>query len=411
MASLENMTAAIIDDTPDEVAELVKVLNRAKISTAYFEPSADIPTLMHVRFVFLDLKLVSAVSEDPEDLAKGAAQYLGKLLDKDKNGPYILFLWTKHEEKDSGLMTYLSPTPVAIVKMNKIKFMALQTDAEKIKHVADKLDEALRESPFAKIILDLECSAKGASAAALATIVPEGCSKDNDIGINLHMLKKAAIGEQSGNEDVKIIKSVFSRLISDFMEMGDSCSGSLPNVVLPAVPQTEPERGEFLAKNNKLKAKLHTSLHLDTAPAMCMPGNIYKYSGEPLSWVKESIDDPKQAEMKDKWLALEQVWLEVSPVCEWSNGKQHNHRLLRGLIFLADQKPKPKRDLYLYQTPRLLLDGKEILFLFDLRCLETVKNGSFQSVPPICRLRTEILSDIQSKLGGCLARLGVTSAE
>jgi hypothetical protein len=142
-----------------------------------------------------------------------------------------------------------------------------------------------------------------------------------------------------------------------------------------------------------------------------------------LSWVSELSQLPQNAADKAALLALKQIVLEISPLCDWAQKKLYRHRFVRGVIFpiglygkLADAEPVKGKYHYVtrpsnYSTPVLCFaDGiGEARLVFDFKYFETEELKFLEGKKSLFRLRTEILSEIQSKMGEHISRLGITS--
>lgn len=94
-----NARVAVVDNVPDEVADLLSVLAKEGVSTLFYKGSSEFPAapLIGIRLLFLDLELEGFENANDKTKASAAAANLKKLIGPD-NGPLVVVLWTNHAE-------------------------------------------------------------------------------------------------------------------------------------------------------------------------------------------------------------------------------------------------------------------------------------------------------------------------
>lgn len=121
----ENGSVVIIDDQPEEALPIIQVLSKKGIATTYYQGinPALLPSepIQIIRLVFLDLQLI--VSVDEHQIAKTIANILNRLISQ-KNGPYILVVWSKNQAKygeavKGEIEKYSHLIPACIIWFNK----------------------------------------------------------------------------------------------------------------------------------------------------------------------------------------------------------------------------------------------------------------------------------------------------
>lgn len=94
-----NARVAVVDNEPDEVADLLSVLAKEGVSTLFYKGPSAFPAapLIGIRLLFLDLELAGLENANEKTKASAAAANLKKLIGPD-NGPLLVVLWTNHAE-------------------------------------------------------------------------------------------------------------------------------------------------------------------------------------------------------------------------------------------------------------------------------------------------------------------------
>ena len=105
----ESGKAIVIDDKADEGLPLIKVLSKCRISTIYFTGEInELPPkpFNDVRIIFLDLVLGGMTSRDEKTILSTLINVIKRIVHTN-NGPFIIVLWTKHDEYIDGFKNIL----------------------------------------------------------------------------------------------------------------------------------------------------------------------------------------------------------------------------------------------------------------------------------------------------------------
>lgn len=119
----KNARVAVVDNTYDEVSDLLAVLASEGVATLYYSGPRSFPTqpLKGVRLLFLDLELDGLRGQDDKMKASAAASNFLRLIAPD-NGPVVVVLWTRHEDLEALVSSHLrnkSKVPVSVVCISK----------------------------------------------------------------------------------------------------------------------------------------------------------------------------------------------------------------------------------------------------------------------------------------------------
>lgn len=139
---------AVVDNAPDEVADLLSVLAKEGVSTLFYRGPSEFPVnpLTGIRLLFLDLELEGLENANEKTKASTATTNLKRLVGPD-NGPLLVVLWTNHAEVAEMVKQYMYQavkSPLFVVSIDKADCMEGKTfDVKKIKNlITAKLTES-----------------------------------------------------------------------------------------------------------------------------------------------------------------------------------------------------------------------------------------------------------------------------
>ena len=188
-----------------------------------------------VRGLFLDLHLVdSTVTTDEARHFTTIAGILESCISP-TGGPFVLVVWTEHEEYVQGLREYLDesldPTkpharPIAITALSKGRFIDIdsgQTPENEANVLRDAVEAALSEKPQLAALLTWEAdvvAAAGATISAVMELVPEeqrrSASFASGVDEVLSRLAGAAVGQTHVDDDPRAaITAALAPILSD----------------------------------------------------------------------------------------------------------------------------------------------------------------------------------------------------
>lgn len=265
-----------IDDDPMELSPLVDALHGLGapcIGIRFDAAGLPAPALFTgLRILFSDLHLLRA--------AASAVQHydaLGSILNHcvpDHHGPYVLILWTSHEQERTALADRLGvilpadKMPLAILALDKNAFSMgrHQWDGAALQHA---ITQQIGAMPQLAALLSWErdvLAAANATLALVSNLIPSdkrtlALYPDALDGI-LSLLASAAAGASNALSDPRgSVAAVLSPLLTDRILNQPAAAGT-PDLWKTAV--TFPQPG--LALNEVQKAEMHRMLHLAVPP-------------------------------------------------------------------------------------------------------------------------------------------------
>lgn len=101
------------------------------------------------------------------------------------------------------------------------------------------------------------------------------------------------------------------------------------------------------------------------------------------------------------------IELNVTPLCDIVQNKNINHRLLSGFIAEAKFYDCIKKNDSFYKSPLFSYGSQSVFIGLDLRSFSSCSLYELQQKKYIFTLRTNLINDIQTKLGAHVSRIGV----
>jgi hypothetical protein len=428
----ETGRVVIVDDEPKEAMPLIKALSKINIPSRYFTGlRSELPErrVDNIRLFFLDLQLVTASGA----IAKvgAVASVLKRLISKD-NGPYVLVLWTLHEDYiaelerlfNSGLS---SIKPTKTLNLNKASVFKRGHEGE----------WEIRKNGILTIERRIKSELKKIGAFYIFLLWENMVNRaSNKIVGDFSAL-------QNGPPDWN------NRMLDMFLKLGESYAGKqldktkAPNVIKSAllsfnslfsdILEEETSKLEYDAKfgisfcgrtpimNPGVIGEINSRLHTSKATENCvLPGSVF--SLEDLNYIHEDSKELKKSiltdlvykekinEVKEK---MKLIGLEITPICDYAQTKYRVHRMIVGIMYETDTNPSAifKPSDHAYPTPLIMINGKTYCMAFDLSRFFSVGKKSMECKESFLKLRREICVDIQSKLGSHVIRPGITKVD
>jgi hypothetical protein len=137
----------IIDDKVEEALPLIQLLSQNGIASTFYTGTEDtklpVQPVQKVRLAFIDIRLFVAL--DPNTCVQIVLRLLDRII-PDDNGPYILIVWSKHEDiyADELKAQVMSPSS----KKPPVIFLSLQKAAyfDAVPEIDESLQERLEEA-------------------------------------------------------------------------------------------------------------------------------------------------------------------------------------------------------------------------------------------------------------------------
>ncbi|GEM_PF-2991067 len=426
----KNGRVVVIDDEEKEAMPLLKVLSMNNIPSSFFTGNQnELPKslLERIRLVFLDLELVNTRNVKT---IKSTLQRVLKSVISSENGPYILILWSVHENDYTSALQELFDNelsaikPVIVLTLEKLTYLKTEDDGVKtfvpnaLKLIENKLKRELKKIGafhFFYLWENLVHESSGDAVNCLSSFYQADSNWNKNVSSLILELAKAHAGENLDlNNTREIIKNAylaFNGTFEDFFINKIRSCQHLKKVSLD---------GNLVAVNQEARANVNSRLLLDTKPEFCCPepGNVYTNKIKNIVKVKVS-DIFKGGEVnlnsfQNKSQLLESVkhiLAEVSSLCDYAHAskKLRTNRVLPGIMWPVEFEKKLHKSDYLYISQGAFqIDGRQYRIVFDLRCLASLPLAVLKK-KPLFKIRQEFLADIQAHMAKHINRPGVTS--
>ena len=408
--------AAIVDDDYDDAKALIQILSSKGVSVAYYsgEPK-DFPISPTggIRVLFLDLWLDGA-TEAKTRMSK-LVHVLKELIGKE-NGPYLIIAWTSHEEDlddlketiDVNVSDFMRPIKCLTIEKQKVKIDSMY-DSGKILNL---IEDAIKGYPALEFLMSWELFSIDSVRRTTNLLTREKGDSDEDVRCLIQGLAQSEVGDMaSGDPSLAVMSSVFvlNKILLDELDSNAS-SGRfhLSNISAPCGDTNGMDDTARETFNRKLNIRLSVS---NSSP----PGTVFAIDGETVQQAR--LDSPDMHLEKGQTCTSTKVLVEVSPFCDYSNGKREILRFLPGYLFESDEgsgKPKFKnkgQTGYIYCSDPFRLEGSKRLWLsLNMRYFFTSDGSILDKLgKPKFTIRETMLIDIQHRLANHISRVGVDS--
>jgi hypothetical protein len=529
----------ILDDKIEEALPLIKILSKNGIASTYYSgrTDRDLPEnpTQKVRLFFVDIRLFEATD------IKSTTQNILRILDRiipDNNGPYIMLVWSKHEDAYSKeletevMSSAFSKKPIKLLYLTKAQYFELKKDTSLINDLVDEVGKSLetrlesdnimaikktieesmtmytktiweaKPNALEEITTALENKLKAEETFNLFTVWENCvnsasgkivnnystiCNTDENWGNNFKYgffkMAHARLGKTINTADNdELIRNALKTLNYSFLDIVENELQQINE--FSGIVNINRNYIEYIREKNSKKIKIHwniitdkydiyindrkvksnskyedlnksynslnaqedvitikeiiedflaikpninTKLLIDfNIPESIHPGNVYFREVNDLIKRKELLKNYFNGEndngkkfintdgiyiVGDNELAeIKFIELEITPACDYAQGKQIKARLLPGLLVPEKYIEYIKNREYLYLNLPII-KFKQLCYqpIFDFRLL---KSADFTNVMnPKFRIRKEVCADIQSRLSSHASRIGITCVE
>lgn len=432
---------AIVDDTASDALPLMSVLSSRGISSAYYTAQRSAggypeSPLVGVRILFLDLGLVGDGGRADLAAAAGAV----KKVIAENNGPYVLFVWSRHAADATGFVDQVVRYSGA--KYKPVGFVCIAKDSVKEDgaYSFDKIKQALADGVGGMVplsfLLDWEGAVLECAQAVVGEIFTEARQHavNNDYQAEIARVIAAFYCADAG-------KDVDGAGVTD-ENLYSSASSCLSYVLMDAFDRRVggeiAERGAGLAgccrtfivnnaiTENTLLQKLASYLLAAPAGESVSYGTVVNLSGvlpdAQLDGLRGDIYNKELAlfrnlkidgaDCEEKRAAVRAEFLpiavELSNACDYAQKNIRHYRLVCGYMiptkYFASGLQSKKGETVREIAP-VLYDGKFYSLIFSSRNLITVSLGS--ALAPVMRLREQVVKDMQAWLSSHIGRAGI----
>ena len=352
----------IVDDVEEDIDRLTDVFCKNGIGCRPFQyDGLDFPKdpLRGVKFAFFDINLTNA-GDDKARMAT-LADAINKYISPD-NKAYVLIFWTRNQKDVKNFINYISrdkapaiPIPLDIKVLDKSEFIKAKNkddadrengDIKAVTNVEQKLNEIMDNS-LVKCLFEFENQLVDSSETCLQDLMriipsPTNYSKLQDYTDNVRKLFSLMAKKYSGNQKGGLypdlaIRQVFAPLFLHKL------------LQEPAKPWKE-----FLTNIDKVKigkelniaTQLNTIFHIDlnnnrekdsrgsvrviNTKRRRVSFNFKARIG--MSWGRWLIDVMLNKKKYLLGMVKHIICLEISPACDYANGKPRTHRYILGII-------------------------------------------------------------------------------
>jgi hypothetical protein len=440
--TLATARAVVVDDDPGEAMTILQALASFRIGALYYNgqvedlPPEDSP-LRGVRLLVLDMQLSGA---SDTDTVVGQLLAVLRRLFGDRPERLVIATWTKHSAH--------VPTLKARVRSNFKDWRPIWVELDKTRLAQDRaaledsIAAGLREAGLLRLIWHWEQCVHDAATDAMSAlqdlVVAKNLTDWNDGMAQI----LAALALAGGGSRVVDPSSAYTSLFSVLNPIHEDRLGQLASrpaeLMGPSTTLRNAVRKlERVPLSAGMKGDLNRMLALAQVGATDQgpqPGNVYlpgRWFGlfpigreretETFS-LKNILDDTRQVKKQqaqddeERTLLLGSVvpaLVEVTPACDWSQGKVRAASLLGALFWPTTEKKLLKRAGYLRELGPYRLSSDELEGEYLL-----VVNSLYRFTPPFelldhsresWRLRAAVLIDLQVWSAGQGSRPGYTS--
>lgn len=424
----------IVDDNKDELEQLANCLQKIGapcLPLKYDEADGiDAKNLRGVRLLFLDLHLTTGAQ------SSNVAQASGVIVDMLENGieptagPYVIILWTKHQEQKDAFAEYVMANldarrrPLAILSLDKNDYLGGAT-GEKL---TTDVGSIIETDPRLRALLDWEMEILKAAGTALSEIGNLVATEDRTaarfserLDEVLSLLAFEAVGKENAIADpYGAINAALIPILSD--RIANQRVGQKSDAIWKRAVTKIEEIPALLIKD---AARLNSMLHIAArSTEELKPGNWGALSLLPDA---ELDDKPMMrrfnlpakpmlsetfciSEKPDRRLSRLCV-LRIGASCDYAQSRKGPVPFMLGAVVPAEAKRReslPKAEIV---TPSFILDDFEhpVRLIFNAHLTFTMVPEEFNDWASLCRLREQLLMQITTYGAQHLTRPAIIS--
>lgn len=458
MNGLHTARIVVIDDNPREAQPLISSLGRKGVPVMYCEGVGNHPPLplKGVRLVFLDLYMSGTPGIHTN--VQTAVGLLSQVVDTNEAGIGVIF-WTTHSESDKDefrdALAQRLPNfaPAFVIDQEKSAYMGEDADLNALfTQICTKLDG----EPAHAILRKWEQAAH--DAASQSTELLRSCAKDTaELQKVLGAIAKAGGPIKTPDDAVSHLYDGLDTVFMDAMgassrlnpgnqehvtslttwseqpKISPETSGRINGIIL--FDQVDHD-GMILRPGNVYATPWCEQIARPCPGIQFRPSLVYQETGEPCvgDKITKCVKKVENAESQGNKDALndakgelnnyetlkervEYVVVEVTPACDFANGKAPTAKFAGGILISQDdfeliKNLRPELRSYLRHIGPFHLnrDGKIWHLILNAKLLYTRPwPTSTTSWKPLCRIRQQLLVDIQHWLASYSARPGFFS--
>ena len=432
----------VVDDKPDHLTAVLDVFRKLGapcLGIAYVpEQEFDKQNFEGVRALFLDLHLTDLAATT--DKRRHFAIIAGLLEDNisPTGGPFILVVWTEHEDEVEGLRAYLDEAgaidpeksharPLAIVGLPKGGFINVNTGeplAGKADALRAQVEAAVSKKPQLAALLSWEADVQAAAGATLATLmelVPDDKRNSASFAEGLdeilsRLAREAVDGPHVATDPRAAITSALAPILADRI-VNQQASEAAPKVWNKALTWRGRE-GLGPATAGKVNRMLHVAVPPSETIRRTDWGAVVEF---PAAWWRDDelpkrfgvtpgqlLEDEYKLNPED-WERYRPRLVRIGAACDYAQNRSGPLTYLFGLEIPVTVKRSGKPPASVWSSPTLVVkqdDGPFVLAV-NARYPLNVVPADAEAWQPVYRLREQLLMHLISHAGSYLARPGI----
>lgn len=435
-------SALIIDDNPNEVSELKKLLEENDIWTKHYIPD-DLNKISNPinnrKIIFLDLFLDEGgnIKSNVAKIRRWFSSLLGTNF-----GSYGIVLWTKHDEELSSFKEKIYQTsgkytpPLFVIAMDKTKYLR----ENKFDTLFQDLDDKLMKNISSSFFIEWNKAVKSSSDSTIYNLYSLFDCEEKSVEMREKYLEtvmyELAIGysglpKQYGESEniflqKELIKSLMDTLQFEIIQSYNS---------IKELFKTKSNLN-FELKDKELKlnifSKLNKDLLLDSTSInqeYAIPGTIYKFNSEKNENSEKDVKATETENNKDSLHikdvitavtenkidsdSIDFIMVDISPPCDFSNSKKtKKSRTIEGAIVNYNKKLREQfKQERFYLLQPIYIDNTPKTIIFDFYSFQTIPEDELldkNKYTPFLRIKSSLFSDVLQKLSSHTARIGLS---
>lgn len=444
MNGLSGARVLLLDDEPKEALPVLKAFAKVGVPVAYFDGKLNgLPTnanrLRGVRLTILDMNL--GVSGPDTTIASTLVQTFSRILSKD-NGPYGVLVWTNHPELKDIVAKYIYehpdlPNPVFVVQMKKADFLrGVGENAEErvsLSALSSRIRAELEDSSPLECMQAWEGDSFIASSNVTNSIVEVDATGVQDLSAwkkawcdqaaTLLLVISQARSEKH-HDPIRVLDSAFLSLNPLHSDRMDVLAEATARKVSRHAAKVSSAQG---ASSPQRRARVNSMLHLGSDHLdEFKPGNMYLFGKSKVpdfmpKWSavidgcvngKNEILTANSTLVKNKGRLCA---IEISPVCDHAQKKMGFAKLLTGFVVPVEDielRGKIKENMQFARRigPVLVKINStvQVSYIYlNSKYVANITTDLAKTMKPVCRVRSELLADLQFWASYQGARQGV----
>lgn len=457
-----NGRVAIIDNEIGEVEPLFKIFSKNRIPYTFVKgddmdylPEEDDES-NDIRLVFLDLNLLGNRTPEPKDVKSSLYPILKRVISKN-NFPYSIILWSKQEHQYTEALKELfeeslsDRKPITIESFIKSDFFDLDGNIieDSGKNIIEEIKQILLKHQAYSTLVYWENKVHKSADNVLQTIFNAYNDKlwVDKTNFIISKLGEAYLGFKNYKTSSYIEKTkgslqAFNNIFYDSLESDINLISHIEEQEILKFDESLLEKEKLLDTINFKLLASTTEVDLDYTGTVSEDINqnsdkifeaILNESFDRFSVISEitnfdilnsktqnselnKVSSAKRKEIRSEW---KKIYLVVTPLCDKVQDKHRKIRVVKGFIINKEYKKYIDNiSEAIYISPSFYCEKtkKSKIVVLNFRYFFTYSTDkklleSLKYINPIFRLRSSVISEVQSKLARHISRQGILYTE